>query len=152
MKNNTLVIIIVTFVFGTGGFFAGMKYQESKQPTFSRQFAGQQRQFTGQEGERIGQGQSQRNGQGFRPVNGEIIAADDKTITVKLQDGGSKIVLVSDTTTINKAEQATKNDLKNGEKVAVFGQENSDGSVTAQSIQLNPMGGFSRGQNRPTQP
>jgi len=55
-----------------------------------------------------------------------------------LQDGSSRIVIVSETTQINKAEQATKTDLKIGEKVAVFGQENSDGSVTAQNIQLNP--------------
>lgn len=44
-----------------------------------------------------------------------------------------------DTLTINKATTATKSDLKTGEKVAVFGTPNSDGSVTAQSIQLNPM-------------
>jgi hypothetical protein len=31
-------------------------------------------------------------GMGFRPVAGEIIKADDTSITVKLQDGSSKIV------------------------------------------------------------
>jgi len=152
MKNNLIVTILIALIVGVGGFFAGMKYQESKQPSFSRQFAGQQRQFVGQEGARTSQGQIPGNRQGFRPVNGEIIAADDKSITVKMQDGSSKIVLFSDNTTINKAEQATKSDLKTGEKVAVFGQENSDGSVTAQSIQLNPVGGFGRGLNRPSQP
>lgn len=116
---------------GAGAFFAGMKYQQSKQPAFSRQFAGQQ-------GARTGQGQVQGNRQGLRPVNGEIISKDDKSITVKLQDGSSKIVLISDKTSINKATEATIDDLKSGEKVAVFGQENSDGSVTAQNIQLNP--------------
>jgi hypothetical protein len=71
-------------------------------------------------------------------VNGEIIAADEKSITVKLQDGSSKIVLLSDKTEINKTASTTKEDLKVGEKVAAFGTENSDGSVTAQSVQLNP--------------
>lgn len=56
-----------------------------------------------------------------------------------LKRGSSKIVVLSDKTLINKAEQATKSDLKTGEKVAVFGSSNSNGSVTAQSIQLNPM-------------
>lgn len=127
MKKLPIVTIILVLVFGVGGFFAGMKYQQSKQPAFTRQFGG---------------GQGARNGQvnrqGFRPVNGEIISADEKSITVKMLDGSSRIVLFSDKTEINKAASGTKEDLKVGEKVAVFGTENSDGSVTAQNIQLNP--------------
>jgi ribosomal protein S1 len=72
-------------------------------------------------------------------VNGEIIGVDEKSITVKMQDGSSRIVILSEKTEINKAASGTKDDLKVGERVAVFGQENSDGSVTAQNIQLNPM-------------
>ncbi len=127
MKNNLLIIIIViVIIVGAGAFFAGMHYQKTKQPV-----------------SRFGQGQGMRMGMGnrmgFRPVAGDIIASDDKSITVKLQDGSSKIVLLSDKTTISKTADATRSDLKTGEKVAVFGQENSDGSVTAQNIQLNPM-------------
>lgn len=133
MKNqNTLIITILLVVLvGGGAFFAGMKFQQSK----GRQFA------NGQLGGRItGQGQAQGgNRTGFRPVNGDIISTDDKSITVKMTDGSSKIVLVSQTTVINKASSATKEDLKVGEKVAVFGQSNTDGSVTAQNIQLNPV-------------
>ncbi|MDP2860713.1 MAG: DUF5666 domain-containing protein [bacterium] len=70
------------------------------------------------------------------PVSGEIIGRDDKSITVKLQDGTSRIVMFSDNTPINKASEGTKEDLKVGEKVTVFGTENSDKSVTAQNIQL----------------
>lgn len=70
---------------------------------------------------------------------------DDKSITVKLQDGSSKIVLLSNTTAYNKSATGAKSDLKTGEKVAVFGTENSDGSVTARDVQLNPRtGGFVR--------
>jgi hypothetical protein len=130
MKNSTVMIaILVAIIVGGGAFFGGMKYQQSKQRNNLRQ-------FTGQNGQRLGNGGNQM---GFRPVNGEILSSDEKSITVKLQDGSSKIVLFSDKTTINKAAEATKEDLKAGEKVAVFGQENSDGSVTAQNIQLNPI-------------
>ena len=129
MKKNLIAPIIIAVLVSGAGFFAGMKYQQSKQRNLARQFFGQM-------GGRQGAG---ANRLGFRPVNGEIIAADEKSITVKLQDGSSKIVIVSETTQINKAEQATKEDLKVGEKVAVFGQENSDGSLTAQNIQINQL-------------
>lgn len=122
--------MIVIAVLTTGvGFFAGTKYQQSKRQSLGRQFADGQMQKNGQA----------RAGSGFRPVNGEIISTDEKSITVKLADGSSKIVLFSDTTEINKAESVGKEGLKVGEKVAAFGTENSDGSVTAQSIQLNPV-------------
>jgi len=129
MKKNLIATIVIAVLVGGVGFFAGMKYQQGKQRNVARQFFGQM-------GGRQGAG---ANRLGFRPVNGEIISADEKSITVKLQDGSSKIVIISETTQINKAEQATKQDLKVGEKVAVFGQENSDGSVTAQNIQINPL-------------
>lgn len=133
MKNNTIITIVLVVIVGAGGFFAGMKYQQSKQPTFSRQFGG------GLGGRATEQPQGGISRGGFRPVNGEIISSDDKSITVKMQDGSSKIVLLSDKTEINKAQQVELIELKVGEKVAVFGTENSDGSVTAANIQLNPM-------------
>ena len=132
MKKVSIVTIVLVLIVGAGAFFGGMKYQQSKQPTFSRQFGG------GQGGRTTGQPQGGTNRGGFRPVSGEIISSDDKSITVKLQDGGSKIVLLSEKTEINKADQVNRSELKVGEKVAVFGTENSDGSVTAQNIQLNP--------------
>lgn len=130
MKNKNIFLVLgLLILVGAGAFYGGMKYQEGQPSTFSRQGG------VGGAGARQGQG----NRTGFRPVNGEIISADEKTITVKLQDGSSKIVLFSDKTTINKADVATKTDLKAGAKVAVFGTTNSDGSVTAQNIQLNPL-------------
>lgn len=130
MKKIPIVTVILVLVVGAGGFYAGMKYQESKRGQFSRQFAGQQGNHTNQF--------SQRSNLGLRPVTGEIIGSDDKSITVKLTDGSSKIILLSEKTEINKADKANVVDLKAGEKVAVFGSDNSDGSITAQSIQLNP--------------
>ena len=89
-------------------------------------------------------------GAGFRPVAGEILSMDDKFITVKLPDGSSKIVLFSDKTAIDKSATGTKEDLTVGMRVAVFGQDNSDGSVTAQNIQLNPMFRGMMGTPEPT--
>jgi hypothetical protein len=136
MKNNPLIIAAATLVIGaTAGFFGGMKYQQSKTPARGQFFAGQ---FGGTGGRGGQPGTNGGNRAGNRPVAGDIISADDKSITVKLQDGSTKIVLVTDSTVINKADKAAKTDLKTGQTVAVFGQTNPDGSVTAQNIQLNP--------------
>lgn len=131
-KNNLIIGVIVALVIGVAaGFFGGMQYQKSQSPSFAG-FNGQGRQG-GQFGQRFG-GTNGAN----RPVTGEILSNDGKSITVKLTDGSSKIVLISDKTAINKADKATVSDLKKGEKVAAFGTTNSDGSITAVSIQLNP--------------
>jgi len=130
MKNNYLITIILVFVFAGAGFYGGMKYQESKTKAFTGQFGG------GQGMMRNGRAGGTGNRTGFRPVAGEIISADEKSITVKLQDDSSKIVLINDKTVINKAQTVNKSELKVGEKVSVFGSENTDGSVTAQNVQL----------------
>ncbi|NCB26825.1 MAG: hypothetical protein EOM62_15350 [Bacteroidia bacterium] len=59
-------------------------------------------------------------------------------MTVKLADGSSRIVLFSDSTTVNQSVAASKNDLKVGLNVAVRGDQNSDGSVTSTNIEINP--------------
>jgi hypothetical protein len=151
MKNSILITVILVIVVGGTAFYGGMLYGQQNRRS---QFAGQ---FGGAVGARQGTGANgARGGTGFRPVNGDIIASDANSITVKMSDGSSRIVLVSSTTSINKAAQATKADLTTGQKVAVFGQTNSDGSVTAQSIQLNPImrtgGNPGQGQNQEQNP
>ncbi len=135
MKNQIIMAaVLVGVATGVGGFFAGTKFQQNRQPTFNRQFSN-----SANGGRVLGSGNGGRNGMGFRPVNGEVISTDDKSITVKLVDSSSKIILFSDKTVISKAETGSKDDLKQGTKVAVFGTDNADGSVTAQNIQLNPL-------------
>jgi hypothetical protein len=136
MKNISTTMIVIAVAVGAAGFFGGMKfedYQTAKNRTDMRgQF--QAGGMNNTNGNRAG---GQRAG--FRPVNGDIIASDEKSITVKMQDGSSRIVILNDKTQINKADVALKTDLKVGEKVAVFGTDNADGSVTAQNVQLNPI-------------
>lgn len=134
MKNNSILLIVIALIVGgAAGFFGGIKYQQKKLTGITGNDLGTGR-FPG--GLRAGRS---NGGQGtFRPTTGKIVSFDDKSITVELQDGSTKIVLLSDKTQINKAEKATKNDLREGTQVAIFGMTNSDGSVTAQNIQLNP--------------
>jgi hypothetical protein len=143
MKNNYLITIIIAVVVAGVAFFGGMKYQEAK--TLSgNQFT---RGMNGQGSLRTG---GNRGGTMGGATIGEIVSLDSNSMAVKTQDNSTKIVIFSDKTTISKTDTASKSALKTGEKIAVFGISNSDGSVTAQNIQLNPM--FRAGQSNRSNP
>ena len=123
MKNKNIIItgIIALLIGGGVGFFGGMKYQQSK--TLGRATGMFQR----------GTGLRNMNGMAVR---GQIISADTNSITVKMPDGSTKIVILSSTTMIGKTTTGSATDLTTGVNVIVFGNTNSDGSVTAQNVQV----------------
>lgn len=128
-----LPIIIVALIVGGGAFYGGMKYGQSSSPASQRQNGGFANFAPGQAGTN-GSGSSTRGG--F--TNGEIIAKDDTSITVKLQDGSTKIIFYSASTNIGEIASGTNADLGVGKTVMATGTTNSDGSITATSIQLRP--------------
>jgi Domain of unknown function (DUF5666) len=144
MKQNIIIVAVVTLLIGGGaGFFGGVAFQKNQRPQFTQSGNGN---FGGRTGNGTANGANRvRNGGGA--VAGEIIASDASSITVKIADGSSKIVLMTGTTNINKATEGAKSDLTVGARVAIFGTTNTDGSVTAQNIQLNPT---MRGPNGPS--
>ena len=132
MKKFLPLILIVIIGVGVGAFYGGMKYSENKALSDRQQ---RMQQFGANFGGfRLGSGSGQRGGSGF--TAGEIIAKDDKSVTVKLQNGGSKIVFLSDSTEITKSAAGALSDLEIGKNIIVNGTANSDGSITAQTIQL----------------
>jgi len=137
MKKIIFIIAVMAAV-GGAAFYAGMKYQTSRQnaarQNMARQFgANADANMVGAAGIRF---RNQGNG-GF--ASGEIIAKDDKSVTVKLRDGGSKIVFFSESTEIGKSAVGSADDLKTGEQIMVSGDQNSDGSVVAKTIQISPL-------------
>jgi hypothetical protein len=130
---SPVVLIIGALVIAVVGFFGGMQYQKM-QTGSSRNVQFGNRQNGGGRFAMMNNG-----GMQGRPVIGQILSLDDKTMTVKMMDGSSKIVILPDNMTISKTDSGSKADLKVGENIGVFGQANSDGSVTAQNVQLNPM-------------
>lgn len=131
-----LPVILALIAVGVGSFLGGMKYGQSKIVTDEFAMGNDFVQGNRPAG-LYGNGTSTRDRAaigGF--TSGEIIANDGKSVTLKLSDGGSKIIFYSDITVISKSANGTKSDLKVGENIIVSGESNSDGSITAKSIQL----------------
>lgn len=130
-KSFIAVAIIAVLVIGGGAFYGGMKYQNYR---LNQQRTQRMGNFSG--------GNAGANRPGSRAsgsfITGSIIAKDDKSITIKSQDGSTKIVYFSDSTTIAKSDQGTSSDLSVGENVNANGSANSDGTVAAQNIQIRP--------------
>ncbi|MCX6794263.1 MAG: DUF5666 domain-containing protein [Candidatus Gottesmanbacteria bacterium] len=128
MKNNIILIVILSLLVGGGaGFFAGSQYQKSQRPSF------------GQFGARGASGAAGLRGRNGNGAAGTILGVDSNSMTVKLVDGSSKIVLLTAATSIDKAATAAASDLTVGERVSAFGTTNTDGSITATNVQINPI-------------
>ncbi len=134
MSKTITGFVIAILAVGGGAFYGGMKYGQIKAGSnfFGAERAQRFQQFVG------GQARGVRGGVGASFINGQIIAKDDKSLTVGLRDGGSKIIFLSSGTQIMKAVDGSAADLAAGMSVMVTGTANADGSLTAQSIQLRP--------------
>lgn len=133
MNKTIIIAAVVVILAGVGGFVGGMYYQKSQTATRLAQFGA-----TGQGGQfyrRFGQG---GGANGANVVRGEVVSTDSNSITVKLPDGSSKIIVVGSSTAFMKSTSGALSDLKTGDTVMAFGTTNSDGSVTAQNVQINP--------------
>ncbi len=137
MKKTLIVAVIVAVLVGGTAFYSGTRYTQSKTSQGLFQGSLQNSRNPVQEGGFRNRGGN--NGAGF--IMGDIITKDNKSITVKLQDGGSKIVFYSEATKISKFVNGVASDLAVGETVVANGQVNSDGSITGDTIQLRPAGG-----------
>lgn len=140
MKNSHYAIIAVLLVLvGGGAFYGGMQYQKSQAPSFARGgAAGAFQRGAGAGGAAGGAGAARFQGGAGGNTSGSIVSMDDKSITLKLRDGGSKVVYFSASTTVGKIDNGTKDDLKAGDNVMVLGSANQDGSLTATMVQIRP--------------
>jgi hypothetical protein len=142
-KNITITIAVALLV-GGASFYGGTVYEKNSLNSqgmlrnANRRGVGEgQGNVAGGQGRGPGQmGQSRNGGSNF--ATGQILSKDDKSITVKTPDGGSKIVYFSDSTQVGKTVSGSASDLADGQNVMVNGTSNSDGSLTAQNIQIRP--------------
>lgn len=121
MKKEILFLIILILV-AVGAFYGGMKYQQSKIP--KRTFF-----------QREGQTTQMRE----RVLSGEVISKDEKSLTLKLPDGSTRIVFISDSTKVSKMVKGNLNDIEPGKQVLIIGSQTTEGTFFADQIQLSPL-------------
>ena len=137
MNKKIVSSVVVCLVIAGVSFWGGMTYGNSK--SSSNQLSNRTQNGFGQNGStRVGGGmRGGINGGGF--VSGEILNKDNISITVKENNGGSKIVLISPSVKIEKTVDGTSSDLIVGKTVTIIGTTNTDGSISASSVQLRPI-------------
>jgi hypothetical protein len=138
MNSTTKIIIGALLIIAIAGY-GGFKFGQS------RSFGNRQNQL-GAAGAFGSQGMMKsgvRGGAGFGGgmVVGDIIKKDNERITLKLRDGGSKIIWFATSTEVSKMTTGSIGDLAIGKNITVNGMANADGSVIAKTIQLrsNPL-------------
>jgi len=132
-KNVIISAVLVVVVLVGVSFYGGIKYGQSKKPVIDRTNFGQRNtQMMGnnpQGGGRILGGL----------VSGEVLSIENNSLTIKSQDGGSRIVFLSASTTINKMAEGNLKDISVGSNVSVNGSSNTDNSINAQMIQIRSL-------------
>jgi len=151
-KNNLMTTIIIVVLAAGVAFYSGMQMGKKQCSTINTA-NGQPMQQNGpnagdQKTDATGTNQAAgktggMKGGGMQPVSGQITSKDSTSITVKMTDGSSKIVILSTQTKVMKTTDSSVSALTTGEQVLVSGSTNSDGSVTAQNISI---GGSMPGQ------
>jgi len=136
MVKKIIPIIIALVIVGGGAFYGGMKYGQSKSPlsNLSRQNF---QNLSPEQRQQLSQGRT-GGGTGANFLSGEVITKDEQSLTLKMSDGSSKIVFFSDSTQISETTGGSIGDVEVGKQIMVSGDQNSDGSYTAKTIQLSP--------------
>jgi hypothetical protein len=135
MDKTIMMGIVIAVIFGGGGYYVGHQSAAtaSSAPTNTPTF--------GQNGG--GRGGSRFGGGGF--TGGTILSIGNGSLTIELPSStsttattGSKIVLFDTTTQVSEMQSVPASKFTVGQNVIVTGAANSDGSVTATSIQVRP--------------
>jgi hypothetical protein len=141
------VAIVVVIAVGLGAFFGGRAIgggtpSPEQAMKVLQNLTAEQRQALAQSSGSSGAAAGAPTGAagpGGNMTSGSILSRDANSITVKLSDGSTKLVLYSDSTTISVNKDGSSSDLTTGQEVRVSGTSNSDGTITATSIQCGSL-------------
>lgn len=146
MMKNMLLAGAAVLLIGSGAFYGGFLYGKSK--TFSPSgFSGRNGEFLGRntdgsmrnrDGQGQGAGTQQGNRNGQDSVFGEVLSKNDTSMTVKTQNGGSRIVYFSDKTSEGISDSTALSNVSTGQSVMASGVGNGEGALVAHMILVYP--------------
>lgn len=125
--------IVVALLVFYGGFSYGKTHASAAVAANGRNFGG-----VAAGGQGMGARMRTSAGQAGGFVIGKILSKDATSMTVSLQNGGSKIVFLASSTPVMKTVAGSVSDLAVGTTVQVTGSAGADGSVTARSVEIRP--------------
>lgn len=141
-KKVTIAVMVTAIIFGALGFGGGVLTTRATGAAGAGRFTGQgiaggaTRDFVGPDG---AAGRGQRMGGGGVAV-GKITEKDDKSFTVKMPDGSSKVVYYSSTTTFDTVSEGSASDLSVDTTVTAMGTATDSGDITAQRVTIGGSG------------
>ena len=137
-QKTIIISVIAIIITGVTAFYIGMHFGQSNTNSFANLSPEERQQRAQQFGARggISAGRGRNLGPNGDVAGGEILSQDDKSITLKLRDGGSRIVFFTNNIPVNKLASGSYQDLKVGSRVMITGTKNPDGSLLAESILL----------------
>lgn len=81
----------------------------------------------------------QRPPQGFTSLLGTAEVANDGTLSLRVQDGDVRVIHIAETTSITSAPRhISASEVTEGSTISVVGVTESDGSISAQAVQVIP--------------
>lgn len=145
MKLTFWSLLIPVLIFGLGvgaAFAAGIAFQQSRPPQAAAA-AVQPSTASGSSGGAASAGSAQdRSAQagtagmmGRGTLSGTVEKVEGRTITLTTQQGSSQVVL-QDGASIQRMQEASLEDLKQGARITVSGERKDDGSFAASSLQI----------------
>lgn len=126
-----IVWALVTLVALGGGFFWGQASAGSARGGFSGAagaYGSSTRRFAG-------------SSSGGSMVTGQITGMDSSSLTLQLPSGSSQVIFYSSSTQVSEPTIVPVSKLAVGANILVGGTSNTDGSMTAESIQVRSAGG-----------
>jgi len=131
MDKKIIGIASVALIVGIGvGYFGANALRPAVAQNTRGNFTGAASNFGGMRGA--------SGAAGGRLLSGTVAKQDAGSITLNTRDGSSHVILVTPATTVQKSVSGMLTDVSVGSTIIVTGSTNSDGSVSASSIQLRP--------------